>query len=275
MKTFVIQAEHVMKRSEQTVILEDINLEISQNTKLAILGHNGSGKSSLLKLFAGLYAPTSGTLKIQANKVGYVPENFPENIRFKLGEYLLHMAILGGLDRKEAVKRTEDYSRLFHLEAHMDTWLKHCSKGTKQKAGIIQALMQNPDLLLLDEPLTGLDEESKKVFLDLLTDNERNMTLIFTAHEQETVDLLAEEIMILENGRIARHEAFTKYTKLKHITLRLPEDLDVESLKVYGKIVSIEKKVVEVTVPARSSDRFLLYALKSECSILEVRDELR
>ncbi|MEH6943506.1 ABC transporter ATP-binding protein [Bacillus sp. JJ722] len=274
MKEYAVQASHVTKKFDNVPILHDLSFEIHQNTKLAILGHNGSGKSSLLKLIANIYVPSSGEINTYGKKIGYVPEHFPDNIRFKLREFLLHMGTIGGAEEQVVQKKIDYYIELFQLQPYKDALLKHCSKGTKQKAGLIQAILTDCDILLLDEPLTGLDDESKKIFLDMIQQIDRDFALIFTAHEQETVDLLAEEVLVLENGKIIRHEAITERTKMKSITVRISKQLDREELKMYGKINSETENTVEMIVAARESDSCLLYLLENDCSIIEVKEKI-
>ncbi len=274
MKEYAVQAVNVTKKFNNIPILQDLSFEIHKNTKLAILGHNGSGKSSLLKLIAGIYVPTSGKLNKHGKKIGYVPEHFPDNIRFRLREYLMLMGTIGGQDRQEIRKKIDYYIDLFQLQPHAGTMLKDCSKGTKQKAGIIQAMLDDCDILLLDEPLTGLDDESKKAFLDMIRQIERDFALIFTAHEQETVELLAEEVMVLENGTIIKHEAITEKIKMKCIVARLSKRLNREELKMYGSITGETGNKVELIVTARNSDDCLLYLLENGCSIIEVKEKI-
>ncbi|WP_019240547.1 MULTISPECIES: ATP-binding cassette domain-containing protein [Bacillus] len=273
MKEYAIKASHVSKKFDNVKILNDLNFEVVQNTKLAILGHNGSGKSSLLKMIAGIYAPSSGEIHTFGKKIGYVPEHFPEHIRFKLEEYLLHIGTIGGEHPKSVQKKIDYYSTLFQLEPHMNTLLKHCSKGTKQKAGLIQAIINDCDILLLDEPLTGLDDDSKKAFLQMIQEKERDLTLIFTAHEQETVDLLAEEQLVLENGKMIKFEAITEKTRMKIITVKMSPKLQVEELKVYGKIESEQRNIIDLLVRERECDDCLLYLLQHDCSIIEVKEK--
>lgn len=274
MKEYAVQASHVTKKFDNVPILHDLSFGIHQNTKLAILGHNGSGKSSLLKLIANIYVPTSGEINTYGKKIGYVPEHFPDNIRFKLREFLLHMGTIGGEEEQVVQKKIDYYIDLFQLQPYKNSLLKHCSKGTKQKAGLIQAILTDCDILLLDEPLTGLDDESKKIFLDMIQQINRDFALVFTAHEQETVDLLAEEVLVLENGKIIRHEAITERTKMKSITVRISKQLDREELKMYGKINSETENTVEMIVTTRESDSCLLYLLEKDCSIIEVKEKI-
>jgi len=272
MKDFALQVSHVSKKFGQNVILHDLNFTINHNTKLAIIGHNGSGKSTLLKLLANIYAPTSGEINTFGKKMSYVPEHFPEHIRFTLGEYLLHIGTIGGESRQVVQEKIKTYCERFNIESHIHTYLKKCSKGTKQKAGLIQALLNDRDILLLDEPLTGLDDESKKTFLQIIQEKQRDMTLIFTTHEQETVDILAEEIITLEEGRIIKHEGITTRTLMKHITVRVSDRIETEELKMYGTIISEQGHIVELKIPARQSDACLFYLLNNDCSIIELKE---
>lgn len=274
MNEYAVQASCVTKEIDGVTIIEDMNFNIAERAKFAILGHNGSGKSSLLKLIAGIYKPTSGELQTFNKRIGYAPEHFPVNLRFKLGEFLLHVGMMGGQDRKTVEQTIAAYSKIFQLEPYMQTQLKHCSKGTKQKAGLIQAMLTDCDILLLDEPMSGLDEESKQAFIQMMNKMERDLTLIFTAHEQETVDLLADEVLVLENGRVVKQEALTERTKLKRITVKVPTNFNIEEAKMYGKVISTQDNIIELAVRSRESDKCLFYLLKNNCSILEVKETI-
>lgn len=270
MKEFAVQANHVSKKFGSNLILHDLHFTVNRYTKLAIMGHNGSGKSTLLKLIAQIYLPTSGEINTFGQTISYVPEHFSENIRFTLQEYLLHIGMMRGKSREVVQEKIQAYCKLFQIESYLHTYLKKCSKGTKQKVGLIQALISDSDILLIDEPFTGLDDESKKIFLELM--QERDMTFIFTTHEQEAVDSLAEEIMTLEEGRIIKYESMTPQTKMKHLKVRVEELTLKEELKMYGTIVSDRGHIVELKVPARESDACLFYLLKNDCSIIELKE---
>ncbi|MGN1385961.1 MAG: ATP-binding cassette domain-containing protein [Bacillus sp. (in: firmicutes)] len=274
MNEYAVKASHVSKRIDHFPLVDDLSFQIAERSKVAILGHNGSGKSSLLKLIAGIYRPSSGEMETFNKIIGYTPEHFPENMRFRLGEFLLHVGMMSGRDQQEVKKDIALYSEMFQMEPYLHTQLKDCSKGTKQKAGLIQAVLTNCDILLLDEPMTGLDEESKQAFVEMINRMERDMTLIFTAHEQETVDLLADEVIILENGKLVRQEALTEQMKQKRIVVKIPTHFDLEEVKMYGKIVSRKDNIVELSVPARESDKCLFYLLNNNSSIMEVKETI-
>ncbi|WP_050614363.1 ATP-binding cassette domain-containing protein [Bacillus testis] len=273
MNEYAIQADSVSKKFDRTVILDDLSFKIQKNSKLAIIGHNGSGKSSLLKLIAGLYMPTSGSIQTFHQKMAYVPEHFPENIRFTLEEYLVLIGKIGGEELGAIKKKIAYYSDVFQLGPHLKSLLKHCSKGVKQKAGLTQALMTESDLLLLDEPLTGLDDESKTNFLQMMQKRDRDFTLAFTAHEQETVDLWANEQLVLKNGKMIKHESLTAQTAFRSIIAKIPARLNREDLKVFGCISADQGHIVEITVRSSESDECLAYLLGQQASILEVKEK--
>ena len=274
MNEYAVKACRVCKQVDGVPLVIDLDFKIAKRAKVAILGHNGSGKSSLLKLIAGIYKPSSGEIQVISKSIGYTPEHFPENIRFKLGEFLLHVGMMNGKDKATVKKTIASYSEMFQLEPYMNTKLKYCSKGTKQKVGLIQALLTDCDVLLLDEPMTGLDEESKQAFVTMINRIERDITLIFTAHEQETVDMLAAEVIVLENGKLVRQEALTEGTKQKRIVAKIPTHFDLEEAKMYGKVMSRLNNIVELVVPVRESDDCLSYLLKNNCSIVEVKEKI-
>ncbi|MGN7477982.1 ATP-binding cassette domain-containing protein [Solibacillus silvestris] len=204
------------------MILKEISLSIFQGEKVAITGNNGSGKSSLLKLIGGIFEETAGQVKRSYINVGYVPEHFPENIRFKLQDYLILVGKMTCKSDEDILKRIGNYAELFAITDFLTTPLNHCSKGTKQKAGIIQALLKKPDLLLLDEPLTGLDDNAKIELLNQLNSLQREKTIIFTAHEPLLIEGLADRVITVESGRIIYDAKTNKKEKFIYIKAKIP-----------------------------------------------------
>ncbi|MCG7343228.1 ATP-binding cassette domain-containing protein [Sporosarcina sp. ACRSL] len=264
--TFILEAVQVSKEIAGRLILQDISLSCSNNTKLLIRGKNGSGKSTLLKMLAGITEPTSGQIVRSAQKIGYVPEHFPESLRFTLKEYLLLVSSFQGGSKASIENEISKYIELFGLEAFLDTSLKACSKGTKQKVGIIQALLMKPDLLLLDEPLTGLDAESQQVLIELL--NEAQTPIIFTSHEEALIRNVAKEIFQIETGEITVQSM--KAVPKKRIRVAFHRREDVKDLPVSQQ--EFDGNVAVFTVEGNASDEVLRNLLQKNCSILEVRE---
>lgn len=264
--SFILEADQVSKEIDGRQILENISLRCSIDTRLLIRGKNGSGKSTLLKILAGITEPTSGKVEGSARKIGYVPEHFPESLRFRVKEYLLLTSSFQGSSKASIEQELLKLAELFSLEPFLQTSLKACSKGTRQKVGIIQALLMKPDLLLLDEPLTGLDAESQQVLIQLL--KEEQIPIVFTSHEDTLVTNLAKEILQIETGQITLQ--IGKATPKKRIRVECHMREDLKDLPVSQ--MHFDGKIAAFTVEGDVSDHVLRELLRKSCSIIEVRE---
>ncbi|WP_313801206.1 ABC transporter ATP-binding protein [Cytobacillus sp.] len=268
----IFEAVGAGKKIDGVSILNDISLRISLGEKIAITGHNGSGKSSLLKLIGGIYESSTGQVKRAMSKTGYVPEHFPENIRFKMQEYLLLMGKMSGKSESELMEKIHIYAEIFTIKEFLNVPLKNCSKGTKQKAGIIQALLMDPQILLLDEPLTGLDEGTQYELLNVLDTYKKEITIVFTAHESLLIDGLADRVITVANGRIIeddKKEIKKKYKSIKAIIPNQSIALEIPSIQIHN----LEANTIEMTVLNDHSDDVLTKLLQRGCSIVELKEK--
>lgn len=265
----IFESHHASKQIDGTRILNDISIRFLQGERIAITGSNGSGKSSLLKLIGGIYEATSGQIWRTKMKVGYVPEHFPENIRFKTVDYLLTMGMIAGKSKEEIVNRTTYFSEVFAIADFLNTPLKKCSKGTKQKVGIIQAMLKKPDLLLLDEPLTGLDDNAQMELLHQLHTLPRDITILFTAHDQLLIEEVAERVIVVDRGSIISDSSKIIKEKRRMIKVNLPSKEIMDEIPfVQHKIVG--NNCVEIIIPANESDKLLMKLLERGCSVVEL-----
>lgn len=264
--SFIVEADQVSKEIDGRQILQNISFGCSSDTRLLIRGKNGSGKSTLLKILAGITEPSSGKLRGSAQKIGYVPEHFPESLRFRVKEYLLLTSSFQGCSKASIENELLKLAQLFSLEPFLHTSLKACSKGTRQKVGILQALITKPDLLLLDEPLTGLDAESQQVLIQLL--KEELIPIVFTSHEDTLVTNLAKEILQIETGEITLQIGKAVPKKRIRVECRMREDL--KDLPVSQ--MHLDGTIAVFTVEGDVSDQVLRELLRKNCSILEVRE---
>ncbi len=154
----LVELRGIQKKYGKSLILDNIDLSIPEGEALAIVGGNGTGKSTLLKIIAGFISPTAGALQRKEHiQIGYVPEHFPEGIRFTLEDYLYHLGHIHGLSTKYVKDKIPMLLESFHLHHARHSVVRNFSKGMKQKTGIMQALLTDVHLLILDEPLSGLD----------------------------------------------------------------------------------------------------------------------
>lgn len=192
MDTILISLNTISKYFGTKLILKDIDLMITKKSVIALLGHNGSGKSTLLKMIGGLSKVSSGTIDyLPQLKIAYIPENFPK-IDLTAGEFVKSMGLIGGLSQEKVSTRIQDLFQAFQMADMIDVPIKHLSKGTIQKVAVIQALLDTPDVLLLDEPLSGQDIQSQKLFIQMVQElQQQGVATIMSCHERFLVNQLA------------------------------------------------------------------------------------
>lgn len=178
----MLKIENLKKAYKKNIVFENLNFQIHQGELIYIHGINGSGKSTLFKLICGISEKDDGTIIKDNNiEIGALIENpgFLENetLRFNL-------KFLASLKNHYDEQKISNLCEAFHLDYHNKAKLKEFSLGMKQKAGIIQAIMENQDLILLDEPTRGLDNEAIQTFCQIINDLHNNgKTIIIAAHD--------------------------------------------------------------------------------------------
>ncbi|HZK76553.1 MAG TPA: ABC transporter ATP-binding protein [Candidatus Kapabacteria bacterium] len=219
----MINILHLSKKYGETVAVEDLSLEIEAGEIFALLGPNGAGKSSTVKVLAGLSRPTTGTVRIagfdvveEANEVkkriGYVPENAILYESLSADEYLDLCGTLRHIDRKKLAEQREELFSLFELTTEdRKKLLAEFSKGMKQKILLMTALIHNPEVLILDEPLSGLDANAALIFKEVLRrfahgtqvgSTAPRKTIFFCSHVLDVVERLCDRIAIMNHGRL-------------------------------------------------------------------------
>lgn len=188
------------------LVLQGVTLSIAPAEAVAVLGKNGSGKSTLLKLIGGISALSQGERIVHRAgghlTIGYVPERFPK-IRMTGLEYLRHMGAISGLPKPQLEANLS--ALLDKFELAYEAAKRPCrqySKGMLQKINLIQALIRPPELLLMDEPMSGLDARSQQTIVRVLTELQREgVAIVFTSHERELAEGIAHKTVTIRDGR--------------------------------------------------------------------------
>lgn len=204
----MIQIEHLHKNFGNVQVLKDLDVTITKKGIFAILGPNGSGKTTLIKSILGMVLPNVGSVKINRtsvlnefqykNEISYLPQiaNFPANITVK--ELI---ALLKDLRPKKATE--QPLIELFELQPFLDKKLGNLSGGTKQKVNIVLTFMFDSNLIILDEPTTGLDPISLLHLKEMIrTEKAKGKTILITSHIMSFVEEIADEIVFLLDGKI-------------------------------------------------------------------------
>lgn len=210
MDTIVIQ--NVSKRFGNTLAVDNLSLAVHPGEILGFLGTNGAGKTTTIKMLLGLLSPDSGRVRVLGgdpcapaarSRIGYMPETATYYPYLNLRELLFFYGGLCGMPRSAIRARAEMLIERVGLGAAAGRLLRTYSKGMLQRAGIAQALLHDPDLLILDEPLTGLDPLARIHFRDMILDlREQGKTVFFSSHELSEAELICDRVAILKQGAL-------------------------------------------------------------------------
>jgi len=212
--SLAVKLTGVSKRYGNVTAIDYLDLDVKKGEILGLLGPNGSGKSTTLKMILGLVKPDSGSVNVLGvnveddpivvkRKVGYVPES-PRIYEFLTGlEFLDFTGDVYEMFPDEKKKRVEEFLKALDLEGREGDMMSSYSEGMKQKVVIISALMHKPELLLLDEPLSGLDPKSARIVKDLLRQLiSQGVTAIMSTHVLEIAQAMCDRIAIMYEGRL-------------------------------------------------------------------------
>ncbi|MCR5023649.1 MAG: ATP-binding cassette domain-containing protein [Lachnospiraceae bacterium] len=195
----IITLENVTKIYDGKHVIDNVSHIFSKGESIAFLGHNGCGKSTMLKLLSGIITISSGHLVYHKKlKFSYVPERFP-GMEISLIDYLQGISKMEKVDFSVANKLIGD----FYLDSMIKTRLDKLSKGSLQKVGVIQAILAPQDVILLDEPLSGQDADSQKVFITKMNElREKGVTIFMACHEKTLINELSDKAYTIENGKL-------------------------------------------------------------------------
>ena len=204
----MIEITNLCKSFKDTKVLNDITIKIKKGNIIGIIGRNGSGKTVLFKCICGLISPTKGTVKIN-NKILGKDIDIPNNIgaiietpgflpNYNGFKNLKFLAMIKNQISNEHIK---DTIKLVGLNPDSKKHVGKYSLGMRQRLGIAQAIMENPDILILDEPMNGLDNEGvkdmRKLFLSL---KEQGKTILLASHNKEDIEVLCDEVYMMDKG---------------------------------------------------------------------------
>lgn len=209
-----IEIKNLTKKFKNNIVLDDINLNLESGKIYAFVGRNGSGKSVLLKLISGYYKPTSGYILFDGKKLNYdlkIPPStrcLIENPKFipSISGYE-NLKLLADINKK--INKEDIYNTLnkVNLYSEKDKLYHKYSLGMKQKLGIAQVLMENPNIIILDEPFNGIENDTvMKIRQILLNEKQKNKIIIIASHIKEDIENFADVIYKFDNGKIYIYE---------------------------------------------------------------------
>ena len=208
--------EHISKLYGDTVALQQVDLTLGPGV-YGLLGPNGAGKTTLMRIMTDLLAPSTGRVLLDGQdiavmgaafrkKLGYLPQDFGVYPNFTAEQFLLYIARLKGLSKFEAKRQTDDLLRMVGLEDKKRKKLKGFSGGQRQRVGIAQALLGDPEILVLDEPTAGLDPEERIRFRGIISELSQQKLVLLSTHIVSDLEAAANEIILLRKGVVLEME---------------------------------------------------------------------
>lgn len=260
-------------KRQRLVAVRDLSLEVEAGQVYGLLGPNGSGKSTTMKIVLGLVEPTAGKTEIfgrdsslveSREEVGFLPEN-PYFYKFLTGEETLRFyGKICGIRGSELVDKVDELLKLVDLDNARDRRIGGYSKGMLQRIGMAQALVQNPRLLVLDEPTAGVDPAGSRQIRDLILDfKSRGITVLLCSHLLGQVQEICDRIGILHQGVMVREGALDDLISIKSQTELILDNASPEVLREIELLLSRSgASLVETRKPQTTLERFFLEVTK-------------
>ena len=254
----MLKVNHVTKYYDNVKAVDDLSFTVNDGEIFGLLGVNGAGKTTTFRMIIGLLEPTSGSITLDGspidynvtNKIGFLTEERSLLTKLTVKEQIIYYGRLKGLTEKTILKRLEYWLERFHITDYKDRKIKELSKGNQQKVQFISAVINEPKLLILDEPFTGLDPINVEMFMDAIKDfKEKGSSIIFSSHRMEHVELFCEKLVILVKGNSVLEGDLKQIKKdFRKKTIQIVGDIDYDALKKVEGVLNVEQNTLETLV---------------------------
>jgi len=290
----MISFENVSRKYGPVVAVNGVSLQIDRGEIVGLLGHNGAGKTTLMKMLTGYLEPTSGTIKVAdkdvledrigvQRQIGYLPENAPLYPEMLVQEYLFMMTELRGIPADQREAAVAKAASGTGLHGHMVKPISSLSKGYRQRVGIAQAILHDPDVLVLDEPTNGLDPVQIQSIRELIQRLGQNTTIILSTHILQEVEAVCDRVLVMIDGNLAADSPLSALLTSTTVHLAVGEGANVKSVIAELTGVTDVKKLsnangfdtwaIDVDVPERATSQILSAGMDAGWTIGSVGPE--
>ena len=253
----MIEVNHLTKRYARHEAVRDISFSVARGEIVGFLGPNGAGKTTTLRMLTGYLPPTAGTASIAGfdifrqsiearRKIGYMPENVPLYDDMRVREYLKFRAQLKGLGSSDTHRRVGDVIETCGLGNVRRKMIRTLSKGYRQRVGLADALVHNPELLILDEPTNGLDPNQIRQIRELIRQLGQSHTVLISTHILHEVEMTCNRVIIIDGGQIKAADTPSNLVAQMRAAGRIQVEINADP-DVVGAAINRLDKVKKVT----------------------------
>ena len=205
-----LSVDRLSKQYKNKIAVDRVSFTLSEGVT-GLLGANGAGKTTLMRMMTGILVPTSGEITADGIAVqteeyrsllGYLPQDFGYYPEFTAKEFIQYIAALKGLEKRHAKRKTDELLEVVGLSDVANKKIKTFSGGMKQRVGIAQAIVNDPKILILDEPTAGLDPKERVRFRNLIAEIGKNTIVLFSTHIVSDIDSIAKRLLMMRDGQI-------------------------------------------------------------------------
>ena len=232
----MIRVENLTRRYGDLVAVDDVSFTIQRGEVVGLLGHNGAGKTTIMKMITGFLEPTSGRIIIDdldidrhrqsiQKRIGYLPENCPVWPEMRVIDYLSWQAGLHGVPRSQIATSMAKAIRRTALKEKATAPIQTLSRGYRQRVGVAQAILHEPDIIILDEPTNGLDPTQILHMRDLIKELATTATVIVSTHILQEVQAVCQRVLILRTGKLAVDQHLDKLQQSSGIQISAEGDV--------------------------------------------------
>ncbi len=280
----MIELKNITKYYGDFPAVTDISFKIEKGEIVGLLGPNGAGKSTTMKMITGFMPPTSGELTVDGNdivsqsiearrKIGYLPETVPLYTDMTVYSYIEYMGMLRGLSKKNIKSKVDNVIEICKLGDYRNSLISKLSKGFRQRVGISQAIIHEPEVLVLDEPTIGIDPNQVVETRQLIKNLSGEHTLILSSHILPEVSSICERVLIIHEGEIAASDTIENLSSLMSGKNKIEADIIGSPQSIVTELEKInDVKSVQFSIN-KSSSEFSTFSIESEINS-DIRSEI-
>lgn len=245
----MLKVENVTKYYGPHLAVDNLSFEVNKGEIFGLLGANGAGKTTTFRMIMGLLEPNQGRITFNGklidytmtDKIGFVTEERSLLTKLTVKEQIIYYGILKGMVEEDILEKLDLWLERFHILEYKNRKIKELSKGNQQKIQFISGVIHSPELLILDEPFSGLDPINVKMFQEVILDlKKRGCSIIFSSHQMEHIELFCEKLVILVKGKVVLSgylKDIKKEYRKKNILIE--GDIPVEEIKKIKGVLDV------------------------------------